>query len=120
MKRSILLALIAVAFSAQAFAHQAFTLVSSEKLTVTEAQLADLGKNASVGTKQGSNLTFTDADIRIIVITGPEDDMLSFRIQDMRNPNIVTPPDARLTVWFINEDGDMTHDLRFAHYMTDF
>src|SRR6476620_11595646 len=120
MKKLIFAALFAAVVGVNTYAHEAFRLVSSEKLSVTEAQLADLQKKASVGKVSGSDLTFSDPDIKLVVLTGPEDDMLSFRIQGLRNPNIVTPTDARLTVWFVNIDGDMKHDIRFAHYMGEF
>ena len=120
MQRSIATVFIGLACAVSAMAHQAFTLVSSEKLNVTEAQLAEIQRNATQGTKNGTNLTFSTSEIKLVVITGPEDDMLSYRIQGMRNPTIVTPPDASLAVWFVNLDGDMPHDLIFAHYPTDF
>ena len=89
MKRIILLALIGMLSVIGAYGHEAFTLVSSEKLTVTSAQLLELQKQASVGKAEGTNLTFTDSSIKLVVVTVPEDDMLSFRIQGMRNPTIV-------------------------------
>ena len=79
-----------------AFAHQAFTLVSSEKKTVKEADLATLEKGQTMGKKSKTTLTFTDNNIRLVVITGPEDDMLSYRIQGIRNPTLVVPPGATL------------------------
>src|SRR5947209_5823362 len=120
MFRYVLIAAFAVIFHINSFAHQAFTLQSSQPLKVTDAQLADLQKQATVGVVSGSNLTFSGSDIKIVFVSGPEDDMLSFRVQGLRNPNIVTPSDAKLTVWFVNLDGDMPHDLLFSHYMTDF
>jgi len=121
MARSLLfILLVTTALCSDTLAHQAFTLVSKDKLTVTAAQLADLQRQASVGKIKGSDLTYSEADIKLVATTGPEDDMLSFRIQGVRNPNIVTPGDVRITVWFVNLDGDMPHDLLFAHYPVDF
>ena len=52
MKKILLLAIFAFLFSANAFAaHQAFTLVSSERKTVKEADLAVLEKIQTVGKK---------------------------------------------------------------------
>lgn len=120
MKRIISLFILTLLLSASAFAHQAFTLVSSEKKTVKEADLAKLEKDQTVGKKDKTNLTFTENNIRLVVVTGPEDDMLSYRIQGARNPNLVVPSGATLTVLFVNTDEDMTHDIRFSHVVGDF
>ena len=120
MKQLLILILLSGALAVNALAHQAFTLVSSQKLTVTDAQLAELQKQATVGTVDGVNLTFSGTDIKLVFTSGPDDDMLSYRVQGMRNPNIVTPGDVRITIWFVNTDDDMPHDLLFSHYMVDF
>jgi plastocyanin len=120
MKKIIFIAAFAALFSINAFAHEAFTLVSSEKKTVTEAELTGLQKTASVGKENGTTLTFTDKGVRLVVITGPEDDMLSYRIQGVRNPTLVVPAGATLRILFVNVDGDMRHDLRLGHVMGDF
>ncbi|MFL6373159.1 MAG: plastocyanin/azurin family copper-binding protein, partial [Pyrinomonadaceae bacterium] len=120
MFRYLLLAVFAAIFSFNSFAHQAFTLVSSEKLTVTQGQLDELQKQASIGKADGANLTFSSTDLKLVFTAGPENDMFSYRLQGMRNPNIVAPGDVRITVWFVNTDDDMPHDLLFSHYMADF
>lgn len=120
MFRYVLLAVFVAIFGSSSFAHQAFTLVSSEKLTVTQGQLDELQKQASVGKADGANLMFTGTDLKLVFTAGPEDDMLSYRVQGMRNPNIVTQGDIRITIWFVNTDDDMPHDLLFSHYMVDF
>lgn len=107
-------------FSANIFAHQAFTLVSSEKKTVKETEIANSEKSQTVGKKEGSNLVFTEKEIRLIVLTGPEDDMLSYRVQGVRNPNLIVPSGATLKILFINSDVDMRHDVRFGHVVKDF
>ena len=110
----------ALALSVHANAHTAFTLVSSEKKTIKEAELPALEKNRTLGKVEGANLTFTTADIRLIAITGPEDDMLSYRIQGIRNPNLVVPAGATLRILFVNVDVDMRHDIRFGHVAGEF
>ena len=120
MRALLSVAAILIISGANVFAHQAFTLVSSEKLTLTEAQLAALQKQATVGKIDGADLSFAGNDIKIVFTAGPEDDMLSYRVQGLRNPTIVTPSDAKITVWFVNTDDDMPHDLIFAHYPVDF
>lgn len=120
MKKLIFLMFVALIFSVQAIAHQAFTLVSSEKKTVKEADLAVLQKSQTEGKKSGTTLIFTENEIRLVVLTGPEDDMLSFRIQGMRNPTLVVPSGATLKILFVNIDGDMKHDIRFGHVVGEF
>src|SRR5215216_5537665 len=46
--------------------------------------------------------------------------MLSYRIQGVRNPNLVIPSGATIRVLFINIDSDMLHDIRFGHVMGEF
>ncbi len=107
-------------FSAPVLAHEPFTLVSSEKKTIKAGELAELEKTRSEGTKSGTNLTFNEKNIRLVVTTGPEDDMLSYRIQGMRNPTLVVPADASIRILFVNTDSDMRHDVRFAHVEGEF
>lgn len=114
MKKLIVLMFAALALSVPASAHQPFTLVSSEKKTLREADLVTLEKGQTAGKKSKTTLAFTENEIRLVVITGPEDDMLSYRIQGMRNPTLVVPSGSTLKLLFINIDGDMTHDLRFG------
>ena len=120
MRKIIFFVIAAAALSVNALAHTAFTLISSEKKTVKETELANLEKSRTVGTVDRSNITFTGKEIRLVVITGPEDDMLSYRIQGVRNPNLVVPAGAMLRILFINVDTDMRHDVRFGHVTGDF
>ncbi len=120
MKKIILLSICAFALSANIFAHQAFTLVSSAQSTLTFEELTKIEKERTIGKKNGTTLTFTEKEIRLVVTTGPEDDMLSYRIQGVRNPTLVVPPGAILKVLFVNLDGDMKHDVRFGHVMGEF
>lgn len=117
MIKILTMMMLALALSATAaFAHDAFKLVSSEKKTITEAELATLEKGRTVATKDGKGaLTFTGKEIRIVATTGPEDDMLSYRIDGLRNPNLVVPSGAILRILFVNADEDMRHDIRFGH-----
>jgi hypothetical protein len=116
MKKFILLLMLALsAGSANVYAHEAFTLVSSEKKIVSEADLARFEKDQTRGRKEKANLIFAEKEIRLVVVTGPEDDMLSYRIQSIRNPILVVPAGATLKITFVNTDGDMRHDIRFGH-----
>jgi Sulfocyanin (SoxE) domain len=93
---------------------QGLTQVSSDKRIVKETEVARLEKDQTAGTKSKTTLTFTGTDVRMVAVTGPEDDMLSYRIQGLRNPTIVVPSGATVRVLFINTDGDMKHDIRFG------
>src|SRR5688500_5864543 len=106
MKRLLLLMMIGAALSIVASGHTAFTLVSSEKKTINEADLAQLEKSRTAGKSSGSILTYTEKEIRLVVTTGPEDDMLSYRIQGMRNPILAVPAGATLRILFVNVDTD--------------
>jgi hypothetical protein len=110
----------AAALSVNAFAHTAFTLVSSVKKTIKEAELSRFKRDRTLGTPAGANLSFTEKDIRLLIITGPEDDMLSFRIQGVRNPNLIVPAGATLRILFVNVDTERRHDIRFGHVAGDF
>jgi Sulfocyanin (SoxE) domain len=120
MKTFITLLFCALFFSANAFAHEAFQLVSSEKKIVKESEIDALKKSQTVGKIEVNNLAYTEKEIRLVVVTGPEDDMLSYRIQGVRNPNLIVPAGATLKILFINADVDMRHDVRLGHIMKAF
>jgi len=119
MKRLLLIAVASALFNINVFAHEPFALVSSQKKTITRAELADVEKSSG-GSIRNNDIVFEGSEARIVVVTGPEDDMLSYRIQGVRNPNIVVPAGATLKILFINVDGDMRHDMRFGHILGDF
>jgi plastocyanin len=119
MKKLIFLAVLSLSLSAQALAHQAFTLVSSEKKTIKLSELIAIEKERTLGTK-GTTIEFTEKEIRLVIGTGPEDDMLSYRILGMRNPTLVVPSGATLRILFVNKDVDMRHDVRFGHVEGEF
>ena len=120
MRKIITILFFTLVFGVNAFAHEAFTLVSSTKKTIKLAELIELEKARTLGKKENQNLTFTENEIYLIVKTGPEDDMLSYRIQGVRNPNLVVPDGAVLKILFVNSDEDMPHDIRFGHIIADF
>lgn len=74
-----------------------------------------VAKTRTVGKKEGTSLSFTEKEIRLVIYTGPLEDMLSYRIQGMRNPTLVVPSGATLKIIFVNTDIDMRHDVRFGH-----
>jgi len=120
MKKLVVALILGFAGAMSAFGHQAFTLVSSEKKAIKLADLISIEKDRTVGKKEGSTITFTEKDIRLVIGTGPEDDMLSYRILGMRNPTLVVPAGATLRILFVNKDVDMRHDVRFGHVEGEF
>lgn len=120
MKRILSLLFIVFIATTAAYAHTAFTLVSSKKTTVKAADVAAVEKDQTTGAKTGTQLSFTEKEIRLVVVTGPEDDMLSYRIQGMRNPTLVVPSGATMKILFVNVDYDMRHDVRFGHMKMPF
>ena len=103
-----------------AFAHTPFTLTSSERKTINQSELAHAESTRTTGTLDGQTLVFTGKEIRLVATTGPEDDMLSYRIQGVRNPNLVVPSGAEIRILFINTDHDMRHDIRFGEGVAEF
>src|SRR5688572_8497742 len=115
-----LLLFLLIAVSISAHAHTAFTLVSSERKTIKDSDLPGLEKGQTAGKHSGTQIAFTERDIRLVVTTGPEDDMLSYRIQGMRNPTLVVPTGVTMRILFVNTDTDMRHDVRFGHIKLPF
>ena len=113
MRRILLSAiatLVAVPFAVAHPGHH-FNLKSATPKTL--ASLPAMGTKGTVSADK-KTLTFTGKAIRLIVTTGPEKDMLSYRIQGLRNPTLVIPRGATLNVLFVNSDDDMKHNFRFA------
>lgn len=80
------------------------------------ASVAAANRAATPGTVSADRKTLTlrGKSIRLVVHTGPDDDMLSYRIAGLRNPTLIVPRGATLRVLFVNDDGDMRHDVRFS------
>jgi rusticyanin len=114
MKNTIAVLLFLLVSGYAANAQSTSVSAGNEKRNVKKSELADIQRSATVGKVDGSNLSFDGKDIHLVVTTGPEDDMLSFRIQGVRNPNLVVPSGAKLTIMFINTDEDMLHDVRIG------
>lgn len=93
-----------------------FTVIGGVPKTLTPAMLAAVGKTETPGqTSPGKKtLTFRRKTVRLVIRSGPASDMLSYRIDGLRNPTLVVPAGATLRALFVNTDDDMTHNLRFA------
>lgn len=120
MKHLILLALGLVLLqpATQVFAKDElpfhFAGVTAKQLTAK--QLAAAEKNRTEGSidKDKNTVAFSDHEVNLVVRTGPDDDMLSYRIQGLRNPTIVVPEMTTVKVLFVNVDEDMSHDFRLG------
>ena len=99
-----------------------FTLTShlSKTLTAEELAQAETTQTSGVLSADKTKLTFTAPTVHLIARTGPEDDMLSYRIQGARNPSLIVPTGAVLDITFVNTDEDMPHDLHFGAAQTPF
>lgn len=93
-----------------------FTLVSTQRKSLTAGALAAAQKTATRGVvaRDKKSLSFSSKTIRLVAHTGPDKDMLSYRIADLRNPTVSIPRGALLRVLFINTDEDMLHDMHFG------
>jgi rusticyanin len=109
---------IAIAASAVSSAQpdgSSFALISHKRLTTTQKKLRTQSKRGDgVPMRDHESLQFKKSDETIVVWTGPDDDMLSYRIQGKRNPTLIVKPGAVLHILFANTDDDMFHDMRFG------
>lgn len=106
----LMLSLASTAFSAP------FAFVSGTSKTLTPTALAMAQKTVTRGqiAADKKTLTFGQRAIRLVAVTGPDNDMLSYRIAGLRNPTLVLPRGATLNMLFVNMDGDMFHNIRFG------
>lgn len=83
---------------------------------IPASSIAAVQKGQTVDAKRNSGkiMIFHDKQIKLTVVTGPSNDMLSYRIQGERNPVLDVPKGVTLDILFINEDDDMKHDIRFS------
>jgi len=91
-----------------------FHLMKNTAVTLTQLQLdaAEKARTNGVLNEAKDTLTFSQKEVTLVVRTGPEEDMLSYRIQGIRNPTLVVPEMATVKVLFVNVDDDMPHDFR--------
>jgi rusticyanin len=91
-------------------------LVGAQPMTLTLAQAAAAEKTTAHGivSTDKKTLTFHQRLVRLVVRSGPANDMLSYRIDGLRNPTLIVPAGATLKTLFINTDDDMTHNLRLT------
>ena len=91
-----------------------FEISARQTKTFSEEDLSALqakNKNKIVG---DHTIIIDQNDQQMVVTTGPVEDMLSYRIQGLRNPTIAMKPGTRLHIVFMNTDDDMHHDIRIG------
>lgn len=113
------IACAALIVAAPTFAQDAttpFQIQNRGKVSRSAADIARLQGEATPGevSADKKTLTFHEPVVRLVITTGPEDDMLSYRINGLRNPTLIVPANAILNVSFVNTDGDMFHDIHFG------
>lgn len=108
--------LVLLAGGALAASGGPFTLTAAVPKTLTPDSLASAQKTETRGqvSADSRTLTFTQKTVRLVAETGPEDDMLSYRIGGLRNPMLVVPRAAMIRLLFVNTDDDMFHNVRFG------
>jgi hypothetical protein len=93
-----------------------FLLVSVHSTTLNTASVARADKISTRGaiSADKKTLNFRQKSVRLVFHTGPETDMLSYRVSGLRNPTLVIPRGATIKALFVNNDGDMLHNVRFG------
>jgi rusticyanin len=101
---------------AQAAPDAGVTLAGAQVKTLSASQAAAADKTATPAlvSADKKTLTFHQKTVRLVVHSGPANDMLSYRIEGLRNPTLIVPAGTTLKALFINTDDDMMHNLRFT------
>ncbi len=110
------LGLIGLGMTAQAAPTTGITVTGTQPKTLSVAAAAAADKTATHGmvSPDKKTLTFHGKTVRIVAHSGPANDMLSYRIDGLRNPTLVVPVGATIKALFINTDDDMVHNMRFG------
>lgn len=117
MKALMLVPMMAIAISVAAVSSaDGFTVSGAKKLTMTASSLASSKKKATTGSisSDKKSITYSASSVQLVVETGPKNDMMSYRIQGLRNPTLVLKGGATVHIQFVNTDDDMLHSLRFT------
>ena len=93
-----------------------FSLVSAAPKTLKRSVIAraENGVTRGVVAYGGKAISFPERSINLVIQTGPSSDMLSYRINGLRNPKLVVNRGATLHILFVNDDDDMFHNIRFG------
>lgn len=105
-------AVLATQAMAQTGSGSPFNVLKSSKTSVKESDL-NRKSNGKVSA-DGKSIEFSGSNVRLVIHTGPDDDMMSYRIHGLRNPTLYVKPGANMEILFGNTDGDMFHNIRFG------
>ena len=83
-------------------------------ITFSGLAAAQKTETPSQASPDGKALTFRRKLVRLVAVTGPDNDMLSYRINGKRNPTLVVSPGTTIKMLFVNTDDDMKHNVRFG------
>ncbi len=110
------LGLAGMGLMAQAAPLTGITVTGTQSRTLSVAAAAAADKTATHGvvSPDKKTLTFSGKTVRIVARSGPANDMLSYRIDGLRNPTITVPVGTTIKALFINTDDDMVHNMRFG------
>ncbi len=111
---SIALAMLLVSSHLTYAKQTPFTLLNAQKRTITKDSLDAIQAEQAKAmvSSPGRALVFSDTKADLVIVTGPESDMLSYRIQGIRNPTLVVRAGSTLHILFVNVDDDMMHNIR--------
>ena len=112
---------ITICASASSYA-DGFTVSGAKKLSVSASSLAGAKKKGTTGNVSADkkSISFSAKSVRLVVETGPKKDMMSYRIQGIRNPSLIVKSGTTLHILFVNTDDDMFHSLRFTAKVAPF
>ncbi|HET9077245.1 MAG TPA: sulfocyanin-like copper-binding protein [Acidimicrobiales bacterium] len=81
---------------------------------VSAAEATRLGAEVPAGAgidRAADTVAFSTTTVRLTVVASPSMPAENFRIAGLTDPTIVVPAGARISIRFINADGDMAHGL---------
>ena len=81
---------------------------------VSPSEATRLGSEVPAGAtadQAANRLTFTSADVHLVVLASPSMPAENFRIAGMTNPTVVVPKGATVSIELVNADSDMAHGL---------
>lgn len=90
------------------------TVGAPQAVTSSALAAAQKAETPSRASLDGKTLLFSQKTVRLVAVTGPENDMLSYRIDGKRNPTLVVSRGATIKILFVNTDDDMKHNIRFG------
>lgn len=92
-----------------------FSLTRRVSKTFSEEDISSLETKQRKGKVIGEHaILFEQTPAEIMIRTGSAEDMLSYRIQGIRNPILALKPGTTVRILFVNTDDDMNHDIRIG------